>query len=132
MFQRNLYQIVDDLDAIYEFESEALLAYHERLSNYIKQQGYESIAELKAALSKESVEDLTLTMGIVDATADERGMKAMLPDASPEDSFNSLVGAYTTRAVLSILKSVVRERGNLERKSDVSTYEKLVPSKSHS
>lgn len=49
MFQRNLYQIVDDLDAIYEFESEALLAYHERLSNYIKQQGYESIAELKAA-----------------------------------------------------------------------------------
>lgn len=132
MFQRNLYQILDDLDAIYRFEGEALLAYYDRLSNYIKQQGYESVAELKEALSRESIEELALTMAIVEATADERSKESMLPEASPEDSFNSLVGTYTARAVLFILKSVIRERGNLERKSDVSTYEKLEPSKSHS
>lgn len=121
MFQRNLYQIIGDLDAIYEFESEALLAYYDRLSNYLKQQGYCSVAELKEALSRESIAELSLTMMIVDATAEERSKESVLPEASPEDSFNSLVGAYTARAVLGILKSVVRERGNLERKSDVST-----------
>ena len=110
MFRRNLYQIVDDEDAIYEFESEALLAYYDRLSNYLKQQGYCSVAELKGALSRESIEELTLTMAIVDATADERSKESMLPEASPEDSFNSLAGAYTARAVLSILKSVIADK----------------------
>lgn len=52
MFRHNLYQIIDDEDAIYEFESEALLAYYDRLSNYLKQQGYYSVAELKGGFEQ--------------------------------------------------------------------------------
>lgn len=110
MFRHNLYQIIDDEDAIYEFESEVLLAYYDRLSNYLNQHGYESVAELKEDLSRESIEELTRTIAIVDATADERSKESMLPEARPEDSFNSLVGAYTARAVLFIIKSVIADK----------------------
>ena len=122
MFQRNLYQILDDLDAIYRFEREALLAYYDRLSNYLNQQGYYSVAELKEALSRESIEELSLTMAIVEATAEERSRKSILPEASPEDSFNSLVGAFTARAVLGILESVIADkRSNTTQKEEPCT-----------
>lgn len=111
---KNLSQILRAEDyaerEVFEFESGALLAYYDRLSNYLKQQGYYSVAELKGALSRESIEDLTRTMAIVDATADERSKESMLPEARPEDSFNSLVGAYTARAVLFIIKSVIADK----------------------
>jgi len=117
---KNLSQILRAEDCeVFEFESEVLLAYYDRLSNYLNQHGYESVAELKEDLSRESIEELTRTIAIVDATADERSKESMLPEARPEDSFNSLVGAYTARAVLFIIKSVIADK---KRNTEVKMY----------
>lgn len=53
---KNLSQILRAEDCeVFEFESKVLLAYYDRLSNYLNQHGYESVAELKEDLSRESI-----------------------------------------------------------------------------
>lgn len=118
MFRHNWYQLRNDLDAQGDFEAEASFAAHDAVRNFINQHGYSSIAELRVALKKEPIEDLTSTIECLKAQAEDHSRTSKQPDASPEDSFSSLVGVYKTEACLRILKSIVRE---LERSNDVST-----------